>query len=215
MLQAVKDLFKSGPDPEAEKWHRQNILTPDMWRLEQSMFQLIFIPDDMMFGKLNNHMIAEHARDGETPLHPSCFTFERYTFWKKDLGDQSFPIALEKGFEPSGYLRVRPIPAKIKGQLYAILSSKIKTLDIHRQNGVQFQRVRTKVSLPYRHVSYSVKSPLPNISPDYLHTIEAWMYVGIPTYWDDLIGDMFTVRECNKFALDTPKFWAEEYYKFE
>lgn len=216
MLQAVKDLISPmKTDPDAEAWHRQNILTPDMWKLEQSMFQLIFIPDDFMRGKVNNHLIAEFCRDGDTPLHPSCFTFERFTFWKKDLGEKSFPIPLEKGYDPSGYLRVRPIPAKIKGQLYAILSNRIKTLDIHRQNGLQFRRTRIEVSLPFRTVSYSVKSPLPVISPDYLVTKEAWMYVGIPEYWDPLISDMFTVRECDKFTFNEPKFWADEYYKFE
>jgi len=215
MLQAVKDFFNK-TDNDAVKWHQQNILTPDIWKLEQSMFQLVFIPDDLMRGMQNNHLIADASRDGEVPVHPACFTLEKFTFWKKDLGVNSFGIPMEKGFEPTNWLRVRPNPAKIKGQLYAILSPRIKKLDIHRQNGLQFNRVRTRISLPFNQVTYSKTNPLPNISQEYLRTIEAWMYVGIPEYWDNLIGDMFTVRECNQFELDQPKFWIDErYYKFE
>lgn len=213
MFQAMKDYFKS-EEPAAVEWHQQCSMTPDIWKIEQSMYQLIFIPDDMMRGQPNNHLIADAGRDGETPVHPACFTLERFTFWKKDLGVNSFAIPMEKSFEPSGYLRVKATPAKIKGQLYAILSPRIKKLDIHRQNGVQFTRKRQMISLPYRQVRFNKERPLPNLSEEYLISVEAWMYVGIPAYWDDLIGDMFQVRECSKFELDTPKFWMEEYYKF-
>lgn len=221
MFQAFKDYFKPEATAEAVEWHRRNELTPDIWKLEQSMYQLIFIPDDMMQGKINNHLIADAGRDGDIPVHPACFTLERFTFWKKDLGVESYGIPLERTFEPTNWLRVRPTPAKIKGQLYAILSPRIKKLDIHRQNRLQFIRMRQKITLPYRHVKYNTKpdaevfSKLPEISPEYLQSVDAWMYVGIPEYWDNLIGDMFQVRECRKFELNQPKFWIEDYYKFE
>lgn len=215
MFQAVKDFFlKTETDPVAAKWSQQCVLTPDIWKLEQSMFQLIFLPDDMMRGRINNHLIADAGRDGDTPVHPACFTLERFTMYQKDLGELSFPIPMKKEYEPTNWLRVRPRPAKIKGQLYAILSPRIIRLDIHRQNGVQFTRVRQNISLPYREVRYDKSSPIPQISKDFLKTVEAWMYIGIPEYWDDQIGDMFTVRECEKFELDQPKFWIEDYYKF-
>lgn len=223
MYQAAKDFFKdrfNKPDEVAIDWHRQCALTPDIWKLEQSMYQLIFIPDDMMRGKHNNKLIADAGKDGETPVHPACFTLERFTFWKKDLGVESFPIPLPKEFEPSGYLRVRPTPAKIKGELYAILSPRIKKLDIHRQNGLQFRRERHLISLPYTQVRYNSRADAELYSKvpvlrECLHTVSAWMYIGIPEYWDDLISDMFQVRECPKFELDQPKFWVTEYYKFE
>lgn len=216
MFQAVKKLVGlGGPDEAAVSWHRRNILTPDIWKLEQSMFQLVFIPDDMMRGRINNHLIAEGARDGDIPVHPACFTLEKFTFFKQDLGVQSFPIAMEKDWKPQNYHRVAPIPAKIKGQLYAIFSPRMKVLDIHRQNGVQFRRIRTFVTLPYQFVGYSKDRPLPKFSPEYIHTVEAWIYVGIPEYWNDRIGDIFGVTECNHYEHDIPKFWVDRYYKFE
>lgn len=218
MYQAAKDFIRNQfnkPDAIAMEWHKQCALTPDIWKLEQSMYQLIFIPDDMMRGKHNNKLIADAGRDGEVPVHPACFTLERFTFWKKDLGVESFGIPLPKEFEPTGYLRVRPTPAKIKGQLYAILSPRIIKLDIHRQNGLQFVRSRQDISLPYRDVTFNSEHPIPKISEYRLRTESAWMYVGIPEYWDGLISDMFQVRECNKFELNQPKFWVDEYYKWE
>lgn len=224
MYQAVKDMLRNKKEllvnAEAQTWHRQCVLTPDIWKLEQSMYQLIFVPDDMMRGRINNHLIADAGKDGDVPVHPACFTFDRYTMFKKDLGEHSFPIPMDKTFEPSGYLRVKPVPAKIKGQLYAILSPQIIKLDIHRQNGLLFRRERREISLPYRHVKYNDKpdaevySKLPVISPYFLKTVTASMYVGIPEYWDNLISDMFTVRECNKEALNQPQFWVDEYYRF-
>lgn len=214
MFQAVRDFFqKTETDPAAAKWLKQCVMTPDIWKLEQSQYQLVFIPDDMMKGRINHHLIEDAARNGE-PVHPACFTLERFTMYKKDLGDLSFPIPMKKEYEPTNWLRVRPRPAKIKGQLYAILSPRIIKLDILKQNGVQFTRERQKISLPFRHVLYDEKKPLPDISRTYLRTVEAWMYIGIPKYWDDLVGDMFTVRECEKFELDQPQFWIEDYYKF-
>lgn len=221
MFQAVKDYFRKDEVAIANEWHRQCSFTPDIWKLEQSMYQLIFIPDDMMRGKHNNHLIADAGRDGETPVHPACFTLERFTFWKKDLGVESYGIPLPKEHEPTNWLRVRPTPAKIKGQLYAILSPRIKKLDIHRQNGVQFIRKRQMITLPFKYVKYNtassaeIGSKFPVISTEYIRSVEAWMYIGIPEYWDNLIGDMFQVRECPKFELDTPKFWIGDYYKFE
>lgn len=229
MFQAVKDFFqRTETDPKAAKWHKQCILTPDIWKLEQSMFQLIFIPDDMMEGKPNHGLISDVIRNGEA-VHPACYTFDRYTFWKKEvhsIDEEGKPqieftaIPMKKEYEPTNWLRVRPTPAKIKGQLYAILSPRIIRLDILRQNGVQFRRERQKISLPFQHVIFNddpnapVYEKLPVISPYYLKTVEAWMYVGVPEYWDNLIGDMFTVRECDKFQLNQPQFWVDEYYKF-
>jgi len=214
MLQAVRKWF-DGVDEAAVSWHRQNILTPDIWKLEQSQFQNIFIPDDMMMGNINNHLIADAAREGTKPTHPACFTLEQFTMFEKDLGEHSFPIPMPKDYEPSGYFRVRPRPAKIKGQLYTIFSQRIKKLDIHRQNGVQFQRIRTLIHLPHRQVKFSKERPLPEISREYFRSVEAWMYVGIPSYWDDMIGDLLQIRECDQYSLDNPKIWLENYYKFE
>lgn len=215
MYQRVKDFFSSKPEEAAVAWHQQNILTPDIWKLEQQQFQLIFVPDDMMRGRINNNLIAEAGYAGDTPVHPACFTLERFTFWKKDLGINSIAIAMEKEYKPSNFVRTPPIPAKIKGELYAILSPRIKKLDIHRQNGIQFKRIRTSITLPYRQVEYSSKHPIPNISIEYIHTVEASMYVGVPEYWDDRIGGIFDIKECNQFELDEPKFWLERFYKFD
>lgn len=203
----------SAPTSEVEIWHGQCKLTPDIWKLEQFMFQPIFIPDEMKLGKKQHDLIKE-ASYSDGPLHPEVYTSEKFTFWKKDLGVESFPIAMEYPYRPSGYCRVQPVPARIQGELYQIRPSQIIKLDIHRQNGVQFRRVKKDILVPYREVRYSKERPDPKLSEERIYPLQAWMYVGIPEYWDDMIGDMFTIRELNHFAHETPKKWIDDFYKF-
>lgn len=217
MLNTIRKLFvevQEDVDTEIKLWHRKNALTPDMWFLEQFEYQLIFIPDDMKTGKSNHSLITDAAYDG-APIHPGCYTLDHYTFWKKDLGEHSFAIPLDGTFIPQGWLRIAPCPARIQGELYAVRPKQFLKLDEHRHNGVQFQRRRVNISLPYRQVRYNHKKPNPFISEDCLHTVRAWMYVGCEDYWSDQIGDMFSIRECNHYEHDTPKVWIDKFYKFE
>lgn len=216
MFQAVTKLFSKEAVvlPEAAEWLKQCQFTPDIWQLEQFQWKLFFVPDDLKTG-MKNHGLIEDAIYGSAPLHPTCFTSQKFTFWKKDLGKESFPIPMTYDYEPSNWLRVRPVPARIKGELYAIRGNRFILLDNHRQNGLQFRRVLTDILLPYREVSYSKAQPNPSISDDRIYTIPAQMYIGIPEYWDDMIGDLFTIREVPQFEFETPKKWIDCYYKFE
>jgi hypothetical protein len=218
MFQAAKKFFgkeaQAEPSPEAVEWLKQCQLTPDIWKLEQFMYKLLFVSDDLMMGRKNHSLIEEYVYAG-APLHPTCYTSQKFTFWRKDLGVNSFPIPMEYSYKPSNWVRVQPIPARIKGELYAIRPNALISLDNHRQNGLQFRRVTADILLPYREVKYSKDKPNPTISDDRIYTLPAQMYVGIPEYWDDMIGDMFTVREVDQYEFDTPKKWIDRYYRFE
>lgn len=217
MLTALKKLFTAEKvnDPQLHEWHIQNTLSPDVWFLEQFQYQLFFFPDEMMQGRRQHNIIKDVALGGE-PLHPGCFTASKYTFWKKDLGVESFPIALPETYQPSNWLRKPPVAARIQGELYAIRPHIIwKKLDILRHNRVQFQRRRVDISIPYKEVRYNDVRPLPIVSDVYVRSVRAWMYEGIPDYWDDQIGDMFIVKEMNQYEFDQPQKWIDKYYKFE
>jgi hypothetical protein len=112
MFEAARKLFKQarlataekvefeGYDPTANEWHNQNILSPDVWQLEQYQWQLIFVSDDLKRGGRNHELIADAARDNGDPIHPSCYTSQEYFFFKKDLGKESFGIPLEQDAQP-------------------------------------------------------------------------------------------------------------------
>lgn len=204
-------------DPQAHAWHRQHSRTPDLHYLEQHVRQNIFIPDDLKLGLPNHKLI-----DGHLPVHPSCYTLKPFTTWKKDLGSHSFPLPFEEGVDFEVFTRHKPEPARLQGELYTLPSHYFwKVLDIHKQNGVQFERKRVSISLPWREVTYSSDpnaavwvDKIPSISRDYVRTIRAWMYVALPEYWSDFIGVSLGTRGVPTYEHDTPKDWISQYSKF-
>lgn len=200
-------------NPEAYEWHRQNVMTPDLWKLIQYQRQLIFVADDMMRGHKNHALIADAAALAVT--HPTCYSLDKFTMWHKDLGHHSFPILMEETYKPTAFNRWPPELARVKGELYAIRPPQFIVLDKHRQNGVQFRRKRIAVTLPYRQVLYSKARPLPEISREYVHTVQAWTYVGIPEYWDKQFGDLFRTSGIDLREHDVPRPWIDKFYKFD
>lgn len=213
MLTAVKKWFgKDGPDYEAIEWANQCILTPDNWKLEQYVRQLIFLPCDMKKGHRNHGLIEDHING---PVYEDVYTAQEYTFWKKDLGEASFPVVLPGDYRPDAFTPYEVEAAPIKGELYFIPGHHMKELDKHRLNGVQFVRDRVNIRIPYRTVSFNKERPLPVISDHkYFNTVPAWMYMGVKDYWDPQIGGIFQ-SQMDLYEHDNPRVWIKKYYKFE
>jgi len=202
-------------EPQQEQWvpPEQYPHTPDIRQLMQYQRQFIFVADDMMYGGRHHELLDSPAT---MRVHPACFTLNKFTLWKKDLGSHSFPVAMEESFKPSNFLRWAVEPAKVKGELYTIRPSVFwLKLDIHRQNGVQFRRKRVAIILPYRQVRYSKARPIPEVTDEYIHPVQAWMYIGRPEYWDDQLGGVFRTSEMTLHEHDKPRPWIEKFYKFD
>jgi len=202
-------------NPEAEKWHRQYRRTPDLWYLNQHARQLVFIADDFKRGHRRHELI-----EGQEPIHPSCYTADSFTCYKKDLGVHSFPLPFEKHIDFQIHGWYKPELARIQGELYALPSHFLwKVLDIEKENGLQFNRTRVSITVPWREVKYNIDpnvwvSKIPTISRDYIRTIRAWMYIARPEYWDDYVGVALGTRAVDLYEHDTPKDWIKKYYKF-
>lgn len=218
MLQAIKRFMQPSLiiNPQAEAWHQQYRRTPDLWYLEQHARQNFFFADDFKIG----HKRHEHI-EGHMPIHPACYTLNEFTVFKKDLGEHSFPLPFEKGIDFDIYGWYKPELARIQGEMYSLPSQLIwKVLDIQKENGLQFIRKRVAVTLPWREVTWNghaaaeTWSKIPTISKDCLRTVQAWMYVARPEYWDDYIGVALGTRAVPLFEHNTPKVWIEKYYKF-
>jgi hypothetical protein len=211
MFSAVRKFIQgTQPDPAANLWHKQFVHTPDLWLLEQYPRQRVFIADDLKTGKVNHKLIKEHR-----PVHPDVYTLQKYTMWKKDLGGHSYPLPFEPGHDAQVPSLYRAEPARIKGELYVLPSNLFwNVLDKHKQNGVQFTRKRVLITVPWRTVSFETDRPLPVISSDQTITIDAWMYVARPEYWDDYLGVHLGSKAVDTYAPNSPKVWLDEYYKF-
>jgi len=189
-------------------------ITPDMWRLGQYKWWHVFVPDDFMSGREHNWMLKNYTDVEKKPVHPVCYTKQPFTFWKKDLGGESFPIILPGSYRPTGFVKWEVIPARIQGELWKVHPEAFILLDNHKQNGIQFRRVRADIILPCSEVYYSKKRPLPEVSDEYIRAeAPAFMYVGIRDYWDPLIGGIFAGAQLT--TIETNKKYLKEYYKFE
>jgi hypothetical protein len=183
--------------------YEQEDYTPDSIWLETHQWVFLFLYDELQRSRSKYDMIKE-----DSVFMYTAFTEERdYVLWKKRLGEESFPIALrgaDKLFTGSG-ITSRPIwkmpsgdigPAtlgRVKGEIHAIRPDRFwKALDKHYLNGVEFQRERVSVLIPY-----SVGGER------FLKKRRAHMYVGIKDYWSKQLDGGLLFKTVNIYAPKT------------
>lgn len=219
MFQALKNMldtsrFYSVPTKEeVERLTAANMWTPDMMFLEQHQKVYLFVPDNCRAGQ------KDHEKLGEMPEFKAvAFTKEKFSFWRRDLGKHSFPVAIRLDNFNSA-LPVPGAPAPIRGDLYLVDVSVIKQLDIERRNGLEFKRERITVDVPYRsniHPEWReyvtsrghlgrVKT-YPDICGLYHEDIRCWMYVGVAPFWEE---DIFPYPNWTY----NPKYFSSQNFK--
>lgn len=235
MLKAAARLLYPGspfgydfPERNWFEYARQaSIRTPDIAKLEEYEYQLIFACDETQIRHVKHDLI----KDGDY-ICPG-FTQSGYNYWLPET-----PFSPAVPMKTQGYRNTLPgYPpiAKIKGQLYAIRPQSFINLDNYKENGVQFQRERVKLIVPYRAVKwlsdpsiapldmepYAIEQGNPYVAngnvPSMYTTkervviIRAWMYIGVPEYWDKLIS-RFDYGSVQTFTAKN-RAWCHEYYQ--
>lgn len=158
----------------------ENKYTPDMAQLCRFQTQLVFLADEYQKGHPKNDLIKDH----------SCYlckaeSIAPFVVWKKQLGDESYPVPMkaESFKRPSWQLPRKGDAGAVRGELHAVIPHKvIPLLDKARMNGVQFVRERFHFMVDYRVRSFSQREGW-HLSEMKREFIEAWMYVGVPEYW--------------------------------
>lgn len=181
------------------------IFTPDMVHLQMKKRCLIFVHDDMMSGRNNSDLIVETSISGRWPL-ANVYTEDKFFFWKKDLGEHSYPVALDK--DVTGFYHGNAedkAPARIWGELYAIRPSQFILLDNERENGVQFIRREISVRLPF----INGASKFPDITT--IHNV--WMYIGVHEYWDDQLAGIHSSTPIDK--VQDKRAWLMDHYRYK
>lgn len=187
--------------------------TPDITKLEASPFQLLFVCDDMKRAHKNYELIRNHGRQVGRGFTKDAFDLHvgRHT-------GKALPIVNKEGL-------------KIKGEVHAVASRHIPSLDNHYDNGVQFIRLRIKILITdrdHRLMSIGSEEFLKHLPPGMIRTvpelgirhytsnqavymISAHMYVARTEFW---------VKDINLFPLARPSFpdqptvWLPKYYKY-
>lgn len=168
--------------------------TPDAWSLFQKPAHLMFIYDEMKQGHWRHWLIKNNLdeRLDRSSFHCQGFTADGYHLWKMKKGNHSQAIPLpsmkngsnfgkQDGWNP-GHLRIR-------GELYHVRTDVILELDKCKMNELQFIRKQVNVIVPYHIESSSGWKSLTKVMAH-----RAFMYVGIPEYWNDLLdgGALFS-----------------------
>lgn len=212
------------PLPEEARWMTERVkYSPDMGWLEEQEFQLLFCPDNFRSG---------YAHYGKTEGTVLCggYTEKNYAYWCQQIGDARTGIPIRQ--DKDSVLRYVPPALKVKGELQAVLSSRFDVIDTHMRNTEVFRRQRVNILVPYRMRTKNVTdlgTELPRVlqardenAPDYVlegplrvYIIRAWMYVGIPEYWNDLLDAGFRgFKTVNHYESRMKRPWLLRYYDF-
>lgn len=178
-----------GLEPKLD-WYKQGVaeFTPDMAQLCLRPYQRLFVPDEMMQGRFRNNMLTEEAT-----RRLWAFTVDNFSAWRRALGKASTIIPLETKFTSMPF-------APMRGELWRVPSPVFKELDNYKQNGVDFIRKRVSLAIP---ITTERKNILHGRSGPYVrtqetrtvdYTIDAWMYVGNPEYWNHKLVTGFKIN---------------------
>ncbi len=195
--------------------------TPDSAALYENKTWWLFVCDDHQSKHERFPSLIKH---GPTLVpgyssYPTVFTMSGFNLFFDSTSRHIVPLHAETdGFFPR---------AKIKGQLHLVSPDVLYSLDIHYQNGVLFRRRRVKLLLPYttkpRGPWVNVTGePLPRAlrgwrgkrSPERVHIVEAYMYVGRQRYWDKQIDGGYNTLQCPIHFPNVEKNWLPRYYEF-
>lgn len=210
MLQAARRILGMQPGIEypPQNWvngvHMLTKYTPDVVTLERYFYQHMFVYNEWQSVNRGAEILKGCDRLA------GAFTVAPFTVWNKNLGGESYPIVLETQGHGEGFgeLATMGLPAQIKGELYKVPSASATTfnrLDTYMQNGVSFKRKRMQIAVPYTDPATGLRD---------VKTLEAWMYIGNPDYWDPLIDNYhFSPAKVWHREL-TSEAYAKKYYYY-
>lgn len=192
--------------------------SPDIAKLEEYDFQLFFACDETQTKHVKHNLIEDGSY-----ICPA-FSQKGFNYWQPEAPFlPPVPMAAENYSNPMGNM---PPVAKIKGQLHAIRPYQFLLLDNYKENGVQFRRERIRLLVPFRSVEflkdrYNLPERIERISEEGGKTIgitkeaiviiRAWMYIGVPEYWDKLIS-AFDYKSVQTYTAKNRR-WCHEYYQ--
>lgn len=222
------------PSPHEARWITDSVRhTPDLAWLEQHDYQLLFCPDETKEGQ------SHHCLIDDSEFLATAYSANRFNYWYQKAGDDILPIPMQV-YEPAPehVIRFFPPALKIKGQLRLVRSSPADmfvALDNHKRNTVQFRRKRVNVFVPYRELRYQQNAiaegdsaalfrprELPKVlqgtrhailSDERMEIIRCWMYVGMPSFWDNLLDAGYRGFKTVSY-YESKRPWLKEYYDF-
>src|SRR6266576_3198772 len=222
---SFSQLFGAGvnfPSEHEARWQTDRMrYSPDYGWLEQFEYQLLFTADDTKAGYSHHCLIEDSA------LVATAYTVHSFNYWYLNAGEDRVPIPMLTN-EKQHTIRYFPPPLKIQGEIHAVRPYEFLGLDVYKQNTVQFYRKRVNLIVPYKEINTEeyfnpddqVYAPLPPCllgkkveSPEKVYIIRAWMYIGMPEYWDNLLDGGFRGFKTVNY-YESRRKWLKEYYAY-
>jgi hypothetical protein len=189
--------------------------SPDLWKLEMYHSQLLYVYDELMQGHRAHELLADHCvpleenttMGEDRPLPRSVFTAPSFHMIKRNLGQESYPIVMGEG-------TFNAPPGRIKGELYAVRTQRFRILDEYHDNLVKFVRVRVNLDISYQQLC---RRSGELFFSERTKRVRAWMYIGIPKYWNPLIDGGYLFKpvrayEPNNFRMGRYYYFSQQEY---
>lgn len=168
--------------------------TPDLGWLEQFEFQLLFCPDELQRSQPEYKHISEHSA-----FMANAYTRKTFDYWEQRIGNTRLGIPLPASNITLGTLF--PRSCRIRGEIHAVRPAAFIEIDYYKENTIRFLRKRVELLLPYRpllnrnvslrerhkELPLALQGEKKMLGIEKVHIIRAWMYIGNPEYWDNLL----------------------------
>jgi len=189
--------------------------TPDLPEVQDSMFKLLFVHDDMLPGHVNQGVLK-----GISQKVSRGFTQDSFDYRVGRFTGKAVPF-----LDPNGL--------KVKGQLHAVKSQHIPELDKRYKNGVEFFRLKVNVIVVNRdHIPMSIGNEafLKQLPPGTVHTkpglgireyisdharvclVQSYMYVAMKSHWNE--DDHTILQTPHPEFPKQPLVWLPKYYRY-
>lgn len=222
-FQAIVGSDINFPSQHEARWLTdQARYSPDLGWLEQFEYQWFFCADDTK----QNH--SHHTLISDSEFGSTAYTTQPFNYWVLETAQERIPVPMQST-GPS-VIRYFPPSLKIRGELRKVRTNQILGLDTYKRNTLQFKRKRISVLVPYRDAERNANvdefgellKPVPRalqgtqhftLSPEKIYVIRAWMYVGIPEYWDNVLDAGWRGFKTVNY-YQSKRSWLKEYYDF-
>lgn len=189
--------------------------TPDQYKLDQYLYQFVFVADELMKNfPLHNNFITDARYFG------SAYTINSFSVFKYKVPEKVSPVILPIQYH-------HPPARRVKGELWLLPASRLSFIDRYKMNTEVFQRLRVPVNVPYRElvdprinfdnrgvyfsegVWYNI--PKMSLTTTRMAKVRAWMYVAIPSYWEPLLDGGYMFSPVSRY-MSRNKNIGEYYY---
>lgn len=174
--------------------------TPDLPFLEQFEFIRLFVYDRMKKNHSWNKLLGP-----ESEFVAHAFTKHPFCMYNKDLGKQSFPVAIRP--QPGSHLQEKfgelRGPAYIRGEIHKVRPLTFRELDREMENRYVFRRERIRLLVPTKRLQFQREryaevrgNTVTHVTSSYteervMHEVRAFAYIGMPEYWGDMLADNY------------------------